>query len=64
MFKNATANLKVRGEDCVGNNLCSIVCPVDDIINMVEIPNGDPNGLEPVSESYLTSSQQLIKYGG
>ena len=32
------AILKVREEDCVGCNLCSIVCPVDGAIDMVEVP--------------------------
>ena len=31
---------KVREEDCVGCNLCSLVCPVDECITMVEIPSG------------------------
>ena len=34
--------LKVREEDCVGCNLCSIVCPVDGAIDMIEIPNELP----------------------
>jgi dihydropyrimidine dehydrogenase (NAD+) subunit PreA len=32
---------KVREEDCVGCNLCSLVCPVDECITMVEIKNGE-----------------------
>ena len=36
------AILKVREEDCVGCNLCSIVCPVDGAIDMVEVPNELP----------------------
>jgi dihydropyrimidine dehydrogenase (NAD+) subunit PreA len=28
----------VREEDCVGCNLCSLVCPVDGCITMVEVP--------------------------
>jgi len=28
----------VREDDCVGCNLCSLVCPVDDCITMVERP--------------------------
>ena len=34
--------LKVREEDCVGCNLCSIVCPVDGAIEMIEIVNDLP----------------------
>lgn len=34
--------LKVREEDCVGCNLCSIVCPVDGAIEMVELKNPLP----------------------
>jgi dihydropyrimidine dehydrogenase (NAD+) subunit PreA len=31
---------KVREEDCVGCNLCSLVCPVDDCITMTVVSNG------------------------
>ena len=31
---------QVREHDCVGCNLCSIVCPVDDCIRMVPIETG------------------------
>ena len=34
--------LRVREEDCVGCNLCAIVCPVDGAIDMIEIPSGLP----------------------
>lgn len=30
----------VREDDCVGCNLCSLVCPVDSCINMVEVDSG------------------------
>jgi len=33
----------VRDEDCVGCDLCSRVCPVDDCISMVEIQTGRPH---------------------
>lgn len=33
----------VREEDCVGCDLCSTVCPVDDCISMVEISTGRPH---------------------
>ncbi|MNV98113.1 dihydropyrimidine dehydrogenase subunit B [compost metagenome] len=36
------AVLKVREEDCVGCNLCSIVCPADGAIDMVQIDSGLP----------------------
>jgi dihydropyrimidine dehydrogenase (NAD+) subunit PreA len=35
---NGKSYLKVREEDCVGCNLCSIVCPVDGAIDMIEAP--------------------------
>ena len=33
---------KVREDDCVGCNLCSLVCPVDDCITMASLENGEP----------------------
>jgi dihydropyrimidine dehydrogenase (NAD+) subunit PreA len=39
---NGKDYLKVREEDCVGCNLCSIVCPVDGAIDMIEIANELP----------------------
>lgn len=33
----------VREEDCVGCDLCSTVCPVDDCISMVEVETGRPH---------------------
>lgn len=33
----------VREEDCVGCDLCSRVCPIDDCISMVEIETGRPH---------------------
>jgi dihydropyrimidine dehydrogenase (NAD+) subunit PreA len=33
----------VREKDCVGCDLCSTVCPVDDCISMVEIDTGRPH---------------------
>ena len=41
-MKMETAILKVREEDCVGCNLCSIVCPVEGAIDMVEVQSGLP----------------------
>ena len=34
--------LKVREEDCVGCNLCSIVCPAEGAIIMKELPHTQP----------------------
>ena len=37
------AYLEVVEEDCVGCNLCSIVCPVDGAIEMIELtPEQEP----------------------
>ena len=33
--------LQVREEDCVGCNLCAIVCPVDGAISMIEVSGTD-----------------------
>ena len=33
----------VREEDCVGCDLCSKVCPVDDCVSMVPIETGRPH---------------------
>ena len=35
--------LKVRENDCVGCNLCSIVCPIEGAITMVELKNTLPS---------------------
>lgn len=39
----ATLQPVVREEDCVGCDLCSKVCPVDDCISMVQIETGRPH---------------------
>ena len=39
----ATLQPVVREEDCVGCDLCSKVCPVDDCISMVQIDTGRPH---------------------
>ena len=40
---------KINEDACVGCNLCSLVCPVDDCITMVEVDTGK----EPMSwQSY------------
>jgi dihydropyrimidine dehydrogenase (NAD+) subunit PreA len=31
---------RVDETECVGCNLCSLVCPVEDCITMVEVPTG------------------------
>ena len=33
---------QVDEEECVGCNLCSLVCPVEQCITMVEVPTGKP----------------------
>ncbi|MNE94644.1 dihydropyrimidine dehydrogenase subunit B [compost metagenome] len=42
MLTNADgkAVLQVREEDCVGCNLCSIVCPADGAIDMIALDSG------------------------
>jgi dihydropyrimidine dehydrogenase (NAD+) subunit PreA len=40
--ESGQTQLVVREEDCVGCNLCSMVCPVDDCITMVEVETGRP----------------------
>ncbi|MFD2168542.1 NAD-dependent dihydropyrimidine dehydrogenase subunit PreA [Tumebacillus lipolyticus] len=35
--------LQVREDDCVGCNLCSLVCPVDGAIEMIEVSAGKPH---------------------
>ncbi|ARU62809.1 dihydropyrimidine dehydrogenase subunit B [Tumebacillus avium] len=35
--------LQVREDDCVGCNLCSLVCPVDGAIEMIQIDTGKPH---------------------
>jgi dihydropyrimidine dehydrogenase (NAD+) subunit PreA len=46
----------VRDEDCVGCRLCYNVCPVDDCIEMVEVPSGR----ESVTWSQLSEQQPVI----
>ena len=38
--ERGAATLKVDEEHCVGCNLCSMVCPVDDCITMVRVDTG------------------------
>jgi dihydropyrimidine dehydrogenase (NAD+) subunit PreA len=40
--ESGQTQLVVREEDCVGCNLCSMVCPVDGCITMVEVKTGRP----------------------
>jgi dihydropyrimidine dehydrogenase (NAD+) subunit PreA len=46
----------VRDEDCVGCRLCYNVCPVDDCIEMVEVPSGR----EPITWSELSTEKTAI----
>jgi dihydropyrimidine dehydrogenase (NAD+) subunit PreA len=47
---------RVREEDCVGCRLCYNVCPVDNCIEMVELPSGRP----PVTWNELTQKQAAV----
>jgi dihydropyrimidine dehydrogenase (NAD+) subunit PreA len=47
---------KVREEDCVGCRLCYNVCPVDDCIEMVELPSGRSE----VTWSELSANQSEV----
>jgi len=49
------AILQVREEDCVGCNLCSIVCPVDGAIDMVELKSDLPPMTWNERQSLITS---------
>ncbi len=46
----------VREGDCVGCNLCSLVCPVDGCIRMVEVPSGR----EPVTWNELMAKRPEV----
>ena len=41
----------VDEEECVGCNLCSLVCPVDGCITMVEVPTGKPRESQAMRDS-------------
>jgi len=41
----------VDEEECVGCNLCSLVCPVDQCITMVEVPTGRPKETQAMREA-------------
>ena len=48
---------EVVDEECVGCNLCSSVCPVENCITMVPLQGGtDPRTGEPVSGEYMNWS--------
>ena len=47
---------RVREEDCVGCRLCYNVCPVDNCIEMVEVPSGR----EPVTWDQLMASNPEV----
>ncbi|QQR56605.1 MAG: NAD-dependent dihydropyrimidine dehydrogenase subunit PreA [Candidatus Melainabacteria bacterium] len=46
----------VREKDCVGCDLCSVVCPVDDCISMVEVDGGRPH----ITWNELTKSRPEV----
>ncbi len=53
--RNGNRKPRVIAEDCVGCNLCSIVCPVDNCITMREVPTG----LKPFSwEDYTAAGMK------
>ena len=41
----------VDEEECVGCNLCSLVCPVDQCITMVEVATGKPKETQAMREA-------------
>ncbi len=47
---------RVREEDCVGCRLCYNVCPVDQCIEMVEVPSGR----DPVTWEQLVASERAV----
>jgi dihydropyrimidine dehydrogenase (NAD+) subunit PreA len=47
---------RVRDDDCVGCRLCYNICPVDDCIEMVELPSGR----EPITWSELSQKQPAV----
>jgi dihydropyrimidine dehydrogenase (NAD+) subunit PreA len=47
---------RVREDDCVGCRLCYNICPVDDCIEMVEVPSGR----ESISWSELSRKQPTV----
>ena len=49
-------------EDCVGCNLCSIVCPVEDCITMKEVETGlKPLSWEKYAAAGMTGYSEVYK---
>jgi dihydropyrimidine dehydrogenase (NAD+) subunit PreA len=57
--------LKVREEDCVGCNLCSIVCPAEGAITMKELPHTQPpmtwNERQTLITQFSASSSNVVR---
>ena len=63
--ENGRPMLKVREEDCVGCNLCSIVCPAEGAITMKELPHTQPpmtwNERQSLIAGFATNSSSTVR---